>query len=198
MHKFAQTHVHSVSDAIQPSHPVVPFSSCPHSFPASGSILTSQFFTSGAQSISASASASALPINIQVWFPLELTGLISLKSKGLSSIFSNTTVQKHQFFGLLYCSALPSVHITGKTTALTQQTFVSKVMSLRFNVLSRPVIAFPPRRNRLLISWPQSPSSLILEPRKMKSDTVTTFFPIYLPWNAMTRCHDLHFLNVEL
>ena len=74
----------------------VPFSSCFQSFPASGSFLISQLFTSGGQSIG--ASASVLPMNIQGWFPLGLTGLISLQSKGLSRVFSNTKVQKHQFF----------------------------------------------------------------------------------------------------
>ena len=81
------------------SSSVVPFSSCLQSFPASGSFLVTQFFASGGQSIGASVSASVLPVNIQDWFSLELTGLISLQSKGLSRIFSNTTVQKHQFFG---------------------------------------------------------------------------------------------------
>ena len=82
---------------------VVPFSSCLQSFQASGSFPMSQFFTSGGQSIGASASALVLPMNIQEWFPLGLTGLISLQSKGLSRVFSNTTVKKHQFF-----SAQPS------------------------------------------------------------------------------------------
>ena len=82
---------------------VVPFSSCLQSFPASGSFLMSQLFASGGQSIGVSASSSVLPMNIQDWFTLVLTGLISLLSKGLSRVFSNTTVQKHQLF-----SALPS------------------------------------------------------------------------------------------
>ena len=81
------------------SFSVVPFSSCPQSFPASGSFPLSQLFASGGQSIGASASASVLPMNIQDWFLLGLTALISLQSKGLSRVFSNTTVQKHQFFG---------------------------------------------------------------------------------------------------
>ena len=85
------------------SSSVILFSSCLQSSPASGSFPVSQFFTSGAQSIGASASASALPMNIQDWFPLGLTGLISLQSKGPSRVFS-TTVQKHQFF-----SAQPSL-----------------------------------------------------------------------------------------
>ena len=77
---------------------VVSFSSCPQSFPASGSFPMSQFFASGGQSIRVSASTSVLPMNIQDWFPLGLTGCISLESKGLSRVFSNNTVQKHQFF----------------------------------------------------------------------------------------------------
>ena len=80
------------------SSSVVPFSSCLQSFPASGSFPRSQFFTSGGQSIEVSASASVLPMNIQGWFPLGLTGWSSLQSKGLSRVLSNTIVQKHQFF----------------------------------------------------------------------------------------------------
>ena len=93
--EFAQTHVHWVGDAIQPSRPLS-FPSPPafNLFPASGSFLMSQLFVSGDQSIR--ASASVLPMNIQDWFPLGLTGLISLQSKELSSVFSNITIQKHQ------------------------------------------------------------------------------------------------------
>ena len=99
------------------SHPtisssVVPFSSCLQSFPASVSFLVSQFFISGDQNIGTSASAPVLPMNIQGWLPLGLTGLISLLSKGLSRVFSNTTVQKHQSFGiqLFYRLTLTSIH----------------------------------------------------------------------------------------
>ena len=77
---------------------VIPFSSCPQSFPASGSFQMSQLFASGGQSIGVSASTSVLPMNTQDWSPLGWTGWISLQSKGLSRVFSNTTVQKHQFF----------------------------------------------------------------------------------------------------
>ena len=80
------------------SSSVVPFSFCLQSFPASGSFPMSQFFPSGGQSIGVSASALDLPMNIQNWFPLGWAGWISLQSKGLSRVFSNTTVQKHQFF----------------------------------------------------------------------------------------------------
>ena len=81
------------------SSSVVPFSSCLQSFPASGSHPVSHFFASGGPSVGVSASASVLPMNIQDWLPLEWTGWISLLSKGLSRVFSNTTVQKHRFFG---------------------------------------------------------------------------------------------------
>ena len=80
------------------SSSIFPFSSCPQSFLASGSFLMSQLFASGGQSIGVSASASVFPMNIQDWFPLGLTGFICLQSKGLSGVFSNKTVQKHQFF----------------------------------------------------------------------------------------------------
>ena len=91
--EFTQTHVHRADDAIQPSHPLP--SPSPPPFPASGSFPVSLLFTSGGQSIGVSASASVLPMNIQDWFPLGWTGWISLQSKGLSRVFSNTTVQKH-------------------------------------------------------------------------------------------------------
>ena len=81
------------------SSPVIPFSSCPQSFPASGSFQMIQLFTSGGHSIGVSAWTSVLPMNTQEWSPLGWTGWISLQSKGLSRVFSNTTVQKHQFFG---------------------------------------------------------------------------------------------------
>ena len=96
--EFTQTHVHWVGDAIRPSHPLSS-PSPPSIFPRSGSFQMSQFFASGSWSIGVSASASFLPMNIQDWFPLGLTGLISLQSKGLSRVFSNITVQKHQFLG---------------------------------------------------------------------------------------------------
>ena len=137
------------------SSSVVPFSSCLQSFPASGSFPMSQFFTSGGESTGVSAAASVLPMNIQDWFPLGWSGWISLQSKGLSRVFSNTTVQKHQFFGSTFFMVQLShpYMITEKTIALTRWTFVGKVMSLIFNMLSRFVIPFLPRSKRLLISW---------------------------------------------
>ena len=134
------------------SSSVVPFSSCPQSFPAPRSFPISQLFTLGGQSIG--ASASLLPMNIQDWFPLELSGLTSLLSKGLSRVFSSSTIQKHRFL-----NARPSLRpnsylcmTTGKTIALSIQTFVSKVCLL-CKTLSRFVTAFLLRIKCLLISW---------------------------------------------
>ena len=128
-------------------------------------------------------------MNTQDWSPLGWTGGISLQSKGLSRVFSNTTVQKHQFFG-----AQPSLvqlshpyMITGKTIALTRLTFVGKVMSLRFNMMFKLVITFLPRNKHLLISWLQSPSEVILEPPKIKSATVSTVSP--------SICHEVNMPN---
>ena len=187
-------------ESVMPSNHLIPFSSCLLSFPASGSFQMSQFFTSGDQSIRVSASASVLPMNIQDWFPSWWTAWISLQSKGLSTIFSSTTVQKHQFFSaqLFYSPTLTSIHDSWeKTITLSRWTFVGKVVSLLFNMLSRMVIAFLPRSKHLLISWLKSPSPVILEPKKIKSATVSSF-PIYLPWSNGTGCHDLCFLSVEL
>ena len=116
-----QNHVHCVGDAIQQSHPLS--SPSPPDFNLSqhqGPFSMSAFFTLGDQSIGVSASGSVLPMNIQDKFPLGWIGLISLQSKGLSRVFSNTTVQKHQFFGLsfLYSSTLTSVHDYWKNYSL--------------------------------------------------------------------------------
>ena len=105
----AQTHDHRGGDAIQPSHPVIPFS-CLQSFPASGSFQMSPFFASGGRSIGVSASTSVLLMNTQDWSPLGWTGWISLQSSGLSTVFSNTTDQKHQLFGA-YLSSQSNFHI---------------------------------------------------------------------------------------
>ena len=140
----------------------------PSSFPASGSFPRSQFFASGGQSM-----------DIHDWFPLGLTCLISLPSKGLSRVFSNTTVQEHHSLVLSfpYSTTFTSIHDTGKTIALTRCTFLGKVMSLLSNVVSRLVMAFLPRSKCLLISWWQLPSAVILEPQNIKSFTVSTVSP---------------------
>ena len=112
------------------SFSVIPFSFHLQSFPASRSFPKSHFFASGGQSFGVSASASVLPVSIQDWFPLGLTGWISLLSVGLSRVFSNTTLQKHQFFGAQLSSQSSSHMTTGKTIALTRWTFVGKVMNV--------------------------------------------------------------------
>ena len=151
LQEFAQIHVHWVNDAVQPSHPVVPFS-CPESFPASRSFPMSQLFPSGGQSIG--APASILPMNIQDWFPLGLTGLIPLQSKGLSSLLQHHNLKEFilQWLAFFMVQLLHQYMITVKTIALTIWTFVNKVMSLPFNMLSRFVIAFLPKSKHLLIS----------------------------------------------
>ena len=174
----------------------IPFYSCLQSFPASGSFPMSQFFASGGQSIGVWASASILPMNIQDLFPLELTGWISLQSKGHSSLLQCHSSKA----SALWCSAFFMVQVlhpymtTEKTINLTKWTFVVKVMSLLFNMLSRFVIAFLPRNKCLLISWLQSPSAVIFGAQENK---VCHCFHIYLPWSDGTICHDLCFLNVE-
>ena len=127
-----------------------------------------------------------------------MTDLTSFLSKGLSSLLQHFWCSKAS---ILQHSAFFAVHVshlyvtTGKTIALT---FVNKVMSLLLNMLSRLVIAFTPRSKCLLISWLQSPSAVILEPKKIKSVTVSTFSPIYLPWRDETGCHDLFLYNLKV
>ena len=118
-------------------------------------------------------------MNIQDWFPLGLIGWISLQSKGLSRVFSNTTVQKQQFL-----DTQPSLRSNNhthmwhwKTTALIIWTFVGKVMSLLFNTLSGIIIGFLPRSKHLLITWLQLPYAVILEPKKIKSATFSIVSP---------------------
>ena len=128
--------------------------SCLQSFPASGSLPISWLFASDGQNIGASTSTSVLPMNIKSWFPLGLTSLISLQSKGLSRVFSNITVQKYQFFGT-QPSLLSNSHIYTwllKKHSFDRWTFVSKVMCLLFNTLSRFLIAFL-WRSKLKVSF---------------------------------------------
>ena len=135
----AQTHINCWWCHPTISSSVVPFSTCLQSFPASGSLPMSWLFASGGQSISTSASTSVLPMNIQGWFPLGFTGLISLLSNGLSRTFSSIAFRKHRFFGT-QVFMVQHWHLymtTVKTIALTRWTFVAKVMSLLFNRLSK-------------------------------------------------------------
>ena len=156
------------------SSSVVPFSSCPQSFPAPGSFPKSQFFTSGGQSIGVSASTSVLPMNIQDWFPLGWTDWNSLQSKRLKSLQHHSSKASILWYYEFFIVQLSHPHMTtGKTIALTRRTFVGKVTSLLLNILSGLVITFLPRSKCLLISWLQSPSAVILKPKKIKSVTVS-------------------------
>ena len=157
----------------------------------------SQQFTSDGQSIRISASTSVLPMNIQDWFPLGCTGWISWKFKVLSRVLqhhsSKISILRHSAF---FTVQLSHPYMTfGKTIALTRWTFVGKVMSLLFNMLSKLVITFLPRSKHLLISWLQSASAVILELSKIKSVTVSTVSPSIcmkwwdqMPWSSFSEC----------
>ena len=142
-------------------HPTIassefPFSSCPQSFPASGSFPMSQLFILGGQSIGVSASISVLPTNTQDWSPLGWAGLISLQSKGPSRVQHHSSKVSILLWSAFFIIQISHPYITtGKTIALTGWTFFGKVMSLLFNMMSRLVITFLPRSKRLLISWLQ-------------------------------------------
>ena len=172
------------------SSSVIPVSSCLQSFPKSGSFQMSQLFASGGQNIGVSASTSVLTVKTQDWCALGWTGWISLQTKGLPRVKSiNSSV-----FSFLHSSTL-TFH-TGKTIVLTKRTFVDKVMSLLFNMLSSLVITFLSRSKRLLISWLQSPSEVILEPPKIKSLTVSSGSPS-ICCEVMGPDAVICFLNVE-
>ena len=160
------------------SSSVVPFSFCPQSLPESESFPMSQLVAWGGQSIGVSALASFLPKESQGW-SLEWTGWMSLQSR--DSQESSPTPQfksiNSSVLSFLHSPTLTSIHATGKTIALTRWTFVGKVMSLLLNMLSRIVITFLPRSKRLLISWLQSPSAVILGAPKITSDTVSIVYP---------------------
>ena len=153
------------------------FSFCLQSFPVSESFPMNQLFASGGQSIG--VSASVLSMNSQAWFPLGLTGWISLQSRRLKSLLqhhsSKASILWHSSFFMLQLSH--PYMTTGKTIPFTTGTFVGKVIPLLFNMLSIFVIAFLPRSKRLLISWLQSPSIVILEPKEIKSIATSTFSP---------------------
>ena len=173
------------------SSSVIPFSSCLQSFPATGSFQMNRFFTSGDQTTGVSASVSVLPMNTQNWLPLGLTGWISLQPKGLSRVQYHSSKASILWYSAFFTVQLSHPYMTtGKTIALTTWTFVAKVISLLFNMLSRLVIAFLPRSKRLLISWLQSPSAAILEPKKIKSLTVSIV--------SLSICHEVMELDVMI
>ena len=163
--------------------------SCSQSFPASGSLPVSWLFASGDQSIGASTSASVPPVNIQDWFPLGLTDLISLLSKGLSRVFSSATVWKPQFeslmLSLLYVHLSHQYITTEKTISLIIGPLLAKWCLCSSNMLSRFVIAFLPR------SMAAVTVCSYLGAHENKISHCFHFFPIYLPWSDRTGCQNL-------
>ena len=160
-------------------------------FPSIMVFSKSWLCSSGGQSIE--VSALVLQMNIQGWFLLGLTGLISLLYRDSQEVSPTPQFESINslVLSLYYGPVLTSVCDYWKNVALTICTFVGKVMSLLFKTLSTFVIAFLPGSKRLLFLWLQLPSAVILEPKKIKSVTVSTFSP--LPWSDGTGCHDLSF-----
>ena len=178
--EFTQTHVHRVGDAIQPSHPLYsPSSPAPNPSQHQGLFQ----WVSSSHEV-----AKVLEFQLSIIPSKEHSGLISFRMDWLDLLAVQGTLKSllHHHSSkasILRRSAFFTVQLahpymtTGKTIALTRRTFVGKVMSVLLNMLSRLVVTFLPRSKHLLISWLQSPSVVILEPRKIKSDTVSTVFP---------------------
>ena len=182
--EFTQTHVHRVSDAIQPSHPLRPLLLLPP-IPPTIRVFSNESALHMRWPKYWSLSFSIIPSK-------EHPGLISFRMYWLDLLAVQGTLksllQHHSSkASILRCSAFFIVQLshpnmaTGKTISLTRRTFVGKVMSLLLNMLSSLVITFLPRSKRFLISWLQSPSAVILEPPKIKSDTISTVSPFCFP-----------------
>ena len=198
--RVSQTHVHRVGDAIQPSHPLSS-PSPPAPNPSQHQGLFQWVNSSHQVAKYWSFSFSISPSN-------EHSGLISFRMDWVDFPAVQGTLKSLLHYhnskaSIFWCSAFFIVQLshpymtTRKTIALTRWTFVGKVMSLLFNMLSRLIITFVPRSKHLLISWLQSPSAVILERQKIVWHCFHCF-PIYFPWSDGTRFHDLSFLNVEL
>ena len=198
--EFTQTHVHWVSDAIQPSHPLLPpfpppFNPSQHQGLFKWKVLRIRWpkYWSFSFNISPSNEYSGL-----IFFKMDWLDLLAVQGT-LKSLLqhhsSKASILRRSAFFIVQLSH--QYKTTGKTVALTRQTFVGKVMSLLFNTLSGLVIAFLPGTMHLLISGLQSPSAVILEPPQNKVSHCFHCFPICLPWSDGTRCHDLSFVNTE-
>ena len=199
--ELTQTHVHRVGDAIQPSHPVIRFSChpllLPSIFPCSRvfsneSVLSIRWpkYWSFSFSIRPSNEYSGL-----ISFRIDWFDLLAVQGT-LKSLLQHHSLKASILQCLLYGPALTSVHDYWKNHSFDYTDLVGKVISLLLKSRSRFVITFLPRSKHLLISWQQSPSAVIWEPKKIKSVTVSTFVPIYLLWSDGTKCRYLHFLNV--
>ena len=197
--EFTQTHVHWVSDAIQPSYPLSSPSTLPSIFP-SIRVFSNESVLHIRWPKHWSFSFITSPSN-------EYSGLISFRidwfDLAVQGILKNLLQYHNSKASILRLSAFFIVQLshpymtTGKNTALTRWIFIGKVMSLLFNMLSRLVIAFLPRSKCLLISWLQLPSAVIFGAPQNKVCHCFRCFPIYLPWSDRTGCHDLSVLNVE-
>ena len=200
--EFTQTHVHWVRDAIQPSHPLSSLLLLPSIFPSirvfsnhSPLCIRWPKYWRFSFSISPSNEYSVL-ISFRIdWF--DLLAVQGTFKSFLQHYRLKASVLRHAASFMVQLSH--PYMTTGKTIALTIWTFVSKVMSLLFNMLSRLVITFLPKSKHLSISWLQSPSAVILEPKKINCFHCHCFhcFSIYLPWSDRTGCQDLCFLNIE-
>ena len=197
----AKTHIHWFGDAIQPSHPLLS--------PSPPALNLSQHQGIFKWVSSSHQVAKVLEFQLQhqslQWTPslmsfrmdwLELLAVQGTLKSLLRHHSSKASILRRSTFLIVQLSHVYMT--TGKTIALTRQTFVGKVMSLLLNMLTRLVITIFLRSKCLLISWLQSPSAVILEPAKNKVWHCFDCVPIYLPWSDGTRCHDLRFLNVEL
>ena len=194
--EFTQTHVHWVIDAIQPSHPL--------SSPSLPALNLSQHQGLFKWVSSSHQVASFASFSFSISPSIEYLGLTPFSMDWLDLVVQGTLkslLQHHSSkASILRCSAFFKIQLsypyvtTRKTIALTRPLLTKQC--LLFNMLSRLVITFLPRSKHLLISWLQSPSAVILEPKKLTSATLSSF-TIYLPWSDGTRCHDLSFLNVE-
>ena len=201
LQELNQTHVHWVGDAIQPSHPL-PSPSPPAFFNLSQHQGLFKWVSSSHQV------AKVLEFQLQhqsfQWiFRTDFLsdGLVGSPCSPRDSQESSPTLQFKRInssaLSFLYGPTLTSIQDYRKNHSLTRWTFVDKVMSLLFNMLSWLAIIFLPRSKNLLISWLQSPSAVIMEPSKNKVFHCFHFFPIYLPWSDGIGCHDLSFLHVE-
>ena len=197
--ELAQTHVHWVGWLCHPtiSSSGIPFSSCLQSFRASGSVPTSQFFASGGQSIGVSA------VNIRKYSGLTSFRINWFDLLAVQGTLKSLLQQNSSKASILQCSAFVIIQLshpymtTGKTTALTGWTFVGKVMSLLFNTLSRLVIALLPRSKHLLISWLQSPSAVIWEPKKIQTDFKSWIW-LYSWYIFNFQLYLLSYINLQL
>ena len=195
--ELAQVHVHCISDAIQPSHLLMP----------SSAFDLSQLQGLFPWVVCSHQMTKILSFIFSISPSSEYSGLISLKIDWFDLLAVQGTLrillQHHQFesisslvFCLLYSPALTTVHDHWEDHSFDCITFVGRVMSLLFNTLSRFVIAFLPRSSCLLISWLKSLFAVILEPKKRKSVTNFHLFPFYLPCSNGVGCHDLSFFNI--